>query len=208
MYTNVGSKSSTCARMSSENEYDRRYLQSWYRTSTEDKPGVFKRPVDIRHPTHRMHSHSQRNSQSLTSWLQSLLAWSVDRNVRQLATYIKDQGKLIVGETCYSHFEQLRYKRNSHWIRSTPKQREGQLIIDRYAYPLLRCSGLEIKEGKIVSTDRWSLLAEHNTTIEFVTRLSGVTIRARAPFRIGTRMGRPEKHPHGKCDHHHMFSFH
>jgi DNA polymerase II large subunit len=36
-------------------------------------------------------------------------------------------------------------------------------------------------------------MASNEDVISLVSKLSGVTIRARAPFRIGTRMGRPEK---------------
>jgi len=70
------------------------------------------------------------------------------------------------------------------------KQRERNLIIDRYSKPLLLCCGLEIKEDKIVEKKG---IKENKDVIAFVSNLSGITVRAKAPFRIGTRMGRPEK---------------
>jgi DNA polymerase II large subunit len=72
-------------------------------------------------------------------------------------------------------------------------QREGTLRIDHYTYPLIRCCGLDLKEGTIITTDRWRNPVEGETTLSFVSALAGVLIRPRAPFRIGTRMGRPEK---------------
>ena len=73
------------------------------------------------------------------------------------------------------------------------KQREGAFIFDRYGYTLVRCCGLDINEGAITKTERYHYLESENDLPQLVTELSGVTIQARAPFRIGTRMGRPEK---------------
>ncbi len=77
------------------------------------------------------------------------------------------------------------------------KQNEGLIIIDRYAYPIVRCCGLELKDNKIIDSDRFKLLqnlyTKDNTVVTLVSKLSGFTVRPRAPFRIGTRMGRPEK---------------
>ena len=73
------------------------------------------------------------------------------------------------------------------------KQREGNLILDRYSLPVIRCCGLEVKENKIVETDRIKNLLCKDDTVTVVSKLAGITVRPRAPFRIGTRMGRPEK---------------
>ncbi|MBP1662390.1 MAG: polymerase large subunit, partial [Thermoplasmatales archaeon] len=72
-------------------------------------------------------------------------------------------------------------------------QREGTLRITHYAYPLIRCCGLDITNGTITTTERFREPSENETTLSYVSTLAGVTIRPRAPFRIGTRMGRPEK---------------
>ena len=72
-------------------------------------------------------------------------------------------------------------------------QREGALKISQYAYPLIRCCGLEIKNDSIVTSPRWRDSVENENILSYVSALAGVIIRARAPFRIGTRMGRPEK---------------
>ena len=73
------------------------------------------------------------------------------------------------------------------------KYRDGNLILDRYSNPIIRCCGLEVKDNKIVETSRHKNLKSKEDTVNIVTKLAGITVRPRAPFRIGTRMGRPEK---------------
>jgi DNA polymerase II large subunit len=72
-------------------------------------------------------------------------------------------------------------------------QREGSLHITHYTYPLVRCCGLDLNDGAFITTDRLRSPVAGETTLAYVSALAGVPIRARAPFRIGTRMGRPEK---------------
>jgi len=66
---------------------------------------------------------------------------------------------------------------------------EDYYILDRYGYPLLRGLGLELRGGKIIRVREWS----DGEIMDIVSHLAGVKIRARAPIRIGARMGRPEK---------------
>ncbi len=76
------------------------------------------------------------------------------------------------------------------------KQSQEKLILDRYAHSIVRCLGLDIKDNRIVETERFKLLenvGEAKDTTSLVSRLAGIEIRKKAPFRIGTRMGRPEK---------------
>ncbi len=72
----------------------------------------------------------------------------------------------------------------------------GMKVDLRYSNILLLGCGLEIKDSQIVETSRRALLqekTEDSNIIQTVSGLSGITIKARAPFRIGARMGRPEK---------------
>jgi DNA polymerase II large subunit len=76
------------------------------------------------------------------------------------------------------------------------KQKEGTILIDKYSQALIKCCGLEIKDNKIIETNRTSMLSkidEKTNAVELVSQLSDTKIIARAPIRIGTRMGRPEK---------------
>ncbi len=63
--------------------------------------------------------------------------------------------------------------------------REGKIII-REPLALMRCLGLDRNLRK-----KWEKVEQD--IMAFVTRVSGITIRKRAPIRIGARMGRPEK---------------
>jgi DNA polymerase II large subunit len=66
------------------------------------------------------------------------------------------------------------------------KLRDGRIIVEDFL-PLLLCLGIEpqgLKRSGAVST---------GSALEAANSLSGLLIRARAPTRIGCRMGRPEK---------------
>ncbi|UCG71184.1 MAG: DNA polymerase II large subunit [Thermoplasmata archaeon] len=74
-------------------------------------------------------------------------------------------------------------------------QKDEELIIDRYAYPLIRCLGLEVDGDSLKERIDAQSLANQKTpdNISFVSGLAEVRIRERAPTRIGARMARPEK---------------
>ncbi len=63
--------------------------------------------------------------------------------------------------------------------------RERQIHIEE-PLPLMRCLGLDSSLKK-----NWTKLEP--SVMETVSKISGITIRSRAPIRIGGRMGRPEK---------------
>ncbi|MCK5547958.1 MAG: DNA polymerase II large subunit, partial [Thermoplasmata archaeon] len=65
-----------------------------------------------------------------------------------------------------------------------------KINIDKtYSYPLVRCLGLEVEDGRLVPKAKGDAFQ----SLELVSTWSGVKIAARAPTRIGARMGRPEK---------------
>lgn len=112
----------------------------------------------------------------------------------KLMTTVKEQGKVLTDEHTTLLLPNTQEIKNILIELGTlHTQREGTLRITDYAYPLIRCCGLELKEGAIVPTERSRDPLEDETTLSFVSALAGVKIRSRAPFRIGTRMGRPEK---------------
>ena len=68
------------------------------------------------------------------------------------------------------------------------KVRDGRIVIERWKV-LARCLGLDEqlrKRGEVTTSSVPSAL-------ELVKKLSGLDVRARSPWRIGARMGRPEK---------------
>jgi DNA polymerase II large subunit len=109
-----------------------------------------------------------------------------------LSNYVKEYGKLgkdlslILPRTNET-------KRILIELGALHKQREGNIILERYSLPIIRCCGLDVIENKIVETDRFKNLKNKSNIVSLISKLSGLTIRPRAPFRIGTRMGRPEK---------------
>lgn len=78
---------------------------------------------------------------------------------------------------------------------------DAATIPEPVAYPLLRCLGLDLRDGRIVETPRRSMLRdpcqpdldERFPIVDLVSRLAGFKVMPRGPFRIGARMGRPEK---------------
>ena len=111
-----------------------------------------------------------------------------------LSDYIKENGKIINDKNL-----KLALPKNSD-IKSILVElgalhtiSEECFVLDNYSYPLIRCCGLDIKDDNIVETERYRFLKEDCEIISSVSKLSGVKIKPRAPFRIGTRMGRPEK---------------
>jgi DNA polymerase II large subunit len=115
-------------------------------------------------------------------------------DVVKLINHIKEHGKIQSDES-----ETLILPNNQEIknilieLGALHTQREGTVRIHHYTYPLLRCCGLDLKEGSIITTDRWRNPFEGETTLAYISALAGVSVRARGPFRIGTRMGRPEK---------------
>jgi len=112
-----------------------------------------------------------------------------------LSKKVKEHGKLTE-DSKLSLPRDVEIKRILVELGALHKQREENLILDRYSYALIRCCGLDIKDNAIVETGRFKNLEnikDGEDTVSIVSQLAGVPIRARAPFRIGTRMGRPEK---------------
>ena len=110
----------------------------------------------------------------------------------KLSNYVKDEGNLTKDSSLILPRDDG-IKGILIDLGALHKQKEGKFIFDRYSNPIIRCCGLEIKENNIIETNRSKNLKKTDDTVTLVSKLAGITIRPRAPFRIGTRMGRPEK---------------
>jgi len=110
-----------------------------------------------------------------------------------LSKFIKEHGTVAKDSLFLSRDDEI--KRIFLELGLTHRQEDEKIIIERYMYPLIRCCGLDIEEDKIVETERFKKLDEKKDEdiVDFVSKLADVVIRPRSPFRIGTRMGRPEK---------------
>ncbi len=112
-----------------------------------------------------------------------------------ISNYVKEHGKLTEDSKLILPRD-VEIKRILVELGALHKQREENLILDRYSYALIRCCGLDIRDKAIVEKERFNIpenIKEGKEIVSIVSQLAGVQIRARAPFRIGTRMGRPEK---------------
>ena len=76
------------------------------------------------------------------------------------------------------------------------KQTQDKIILSKFAKPLIYCSGLKIEEKQIKKADKNEILytfKEEENTTSIISKILEIKVMNRAPFRIGTRMGRPEK---------------
>jgi DNA polymerase II large subunit len=74
-------------------------------------------------------------------------------------------------------------------LGATHQVKEGQIILDKCAEPLLAGLGLRVDAGKVVESRAFA----GTDTIDAVSNAMGIKVRPRAITRIGARMARPEK---------------
>ena len=157
----------------------------------------FKREIDLRHPSPTdAFEISTKYNIPLHPYYN--LFWhdiTID-DLITLSKYIRDHGKIKDNSSLILPKDKD-IKRILIDLGVLHKQRESNLIIDRYSYPLIRCCGLDVENSNIIESGRYQkindLKNKKDDVVSIVSELAGVTIRPRSPFRIGTRMGRPEK---------------
>lgn len=113
--------------------------------------------------------------------------------VKELSKFIKEKGVIDENNNLIlpldTHIKNILVE-----LGVLHKKRIDSIIIDRYSLSLIRCLGLKVEDRKIIETNRIKFLEKKfEDTVSMVSHLSGLKIREKAPFRIGTRMGRPEK---------------
>ncbi|NPA75740.1 MAG: DNA polymerase II large subunit [Euryarchaeota archaeon] len=111
---------------------------------------------------------------------------SVER-IKKLSEYVLSRARWQDGRLLIPADEEI--KRILVELGALHVVNENNYVLDRYAYPLIRALGLELKDGKIVRVRG----SDAGDPVELVSELAGVKIMPRAPSRIGARMGRPEK---------------
>ncbi len=109
--------------------------------------------------------------------------------IKKLSVYVEKNSKWMNGKLLLKKDEKIKEIITNLGVL----HREREFYeIEKYGYPLLRCLGLELHDGKIVRVQNPE---EYDTEdpVKLVSSLAGVKIMPRAPSRIGARMGRPEK---------------
>ncbi|MCE8423039.1 MAG: DNA polymerase II large subunit, partial [Candidatus Methanoperedens sp.] len=100
-----------------------------------------------------------------------------------LSEYIQKNGKLIENKITFPNQELIKVILENLLIPHIVREK---LIIIAEPMPLLRCLGLD-------PDLKYTLKSREADIMTMVSKASGITIRKRAPIRIGGRMGRPEK---------------
>lgn len=108
--------------------------------------------------------------------------------ITYLREYISEYGKVEgkYGKSTLIFDNDARAKEILEKLLVEHKVREGRIVLEKWKV-LVRCLGLNSDLKKVTAFN-----GETNP-LELVRRLSGLKIRAKAPVRIGARMGRPEK---------------
>ncbi len=70
---------------------------------------------------------------------------------------------------------------------------EDAMVIEKYAYPIIRGCGFDVDKNGEITKKRDADPGKYHDSLKMASELSGISIMPRAPQRIGTRMGRPEK---------------
>ncbi len=100
-----------------------------------------------------------------------------------------DDGHLVMGEDVHG----VSAKELLRDLGALHKARDGSIIVGRHSEALLLCLGLEAGEDGSLRRRREVPADRFDNPLALVSYLAGVEVRARAPTRIGARMGRPEK---------------
>ena len=161
----------------------------------------FKRNIDLKKPSpFEAFEISDRYDVPLHPYYN--LCWHdiTKNNLIKLANYVRENGEIVFenGELTLKLPKNMEIKEILLSLGALHKERESSFVIDRFAYPIIRCCGLDVDRAnrKIIETGRYNLIKENKISedvVSAVSRLSGVIIREKAPSRIGARMGRPEK---------------
>ncbi|AGK60633.1 DNA polymerase II large subunit [Archaeoglobus sulfaticallidus PM70-1] len=106
----------------------------------------------------------------------------------QLRDYVSEKGKIEgkYGKSCLIFPLNRDIKTILEKILIEHKVRDGFIVLEKWKV-FARCLGLDGSLKKIRDVDR------EKDVLENIRYLSGLDVRAKAPARIGARMGRPEK---------------
>ena len=155
---------------------------------------IFKRDIDLKHPSFN-DAIELSNRYNIPLHPDYNLFWHdiSPQELKELHEYIKNNG--VIDEQNNLHIPLDNHIKNILVdLGVLHKKHIDTIIIERYSLILIKCLGLDVDNNKIIETDKIHFLEDDfKDTISLVSHLADLKIQARAPFRIGTRMGRPEK---------------
>jgi DNA polymerase II large subunit len=111
------------------------------------------------------------------------------RRLLELRGYIVSTGEWS-GETLAVPCQEG-HKASLELLGALHRVRDGRIVIDEHARPLMLGLGLKDSNGRIVEVAKAP--SEGGNPLEMVSSFAGIDIRARAVTRIGARVARPEK---------------
>jgi len=157
---------------------------------------VFGEEINLRQPTfEQAYQLSQTYHIPLHPYYNLFWHDITPSDIIDLATYIKTNGSIDENEKLQfphtDHIKQILIE-----LGALHSCHDRMILFDRYSSSFIQCLGYMRQEKKIIETERTRFLDEidpEENTVMIISRLLGVSVRAKAPFRIGTRMGRPEK---------------
>ena len=154
------------------------------------------KPIDLHHPSYK-DAVELAQTFAIPLHPEYNLFWH-DLEVQQvlsLAQYIKENGfcdeKQQLHIPCNKEIKEVLISLGVLHV-----QRDEEYIVSKYAPVLLDSLGLHIDQHTCIETEHYQVLKDaqsNESVITVVSTIAGYQIRERAPFRIGTRMGRPEK---------------
>jgi DNA polymerase II large subunit len=155
--------------------------------------GIFERTINLEEPSW-IDAFEISNKYGVPLHPYYNLFWHdiTNKDLILLSNYLRDHGVIEKDNTLILPKDN-EIKRILIELGALHSYKDGNFLLDRYSNALIRCCGLDIKNNKIVETERIKNIDLNDTIINIVSKLAGISIRPRAPFRIGTRMGRPEK---------------
>jgi len=174
-------------------KYSKLEIDEAYNKTVEKINNEFEKDIDLRNPKWDEAIKISKNY-SIPLHPRYNLFWHdiSGEDILKLSKYILENGILNENLELKVTFDE-EIKNILIELGCLHKQREGNLVINKYSQALIACCGLENKDNKIVESNRIKNIKDDEKTNEIVSKLADIKIMPRAPFRIGTRMGRPEK---------------
>lgn len=104
--------------------------------------------------------------------------------IKELTKYILERGRYEKNRLIFKKNEKI--KQILINLGALHIEEKGNIVLDKYSYPIIRCCGLNENLERVRTSDKKEVMS-------YVSELANVKIQKRSPTRIGARMGRPEK---------------